>query len=149
MIQLQRTTAADEAFRQLVRLLDADLSARDGAEHQFYARYNQLDTIRQAVVLYDAGQPVACGAFKQMDEQSAEIKRMFVLPAYRGKGYAIAVLKELEAWAKEQQYTRTVLETGRRQPEAIALYQKNGYVRIPNYGQYAGIENSCCFAKKI
>lgn len=149
MTQLQRTTASDNAFRQLVVLLDAELSDRDGAEHDFYAVFNKLDLIRHAVVLYKDEQPVACGAMKPFDEQSIEIKRMYVLPLHRGKGCASQVLKELESWAKELGYTRTILETGKRQPEAIALYEKSGYARIPNYGQYQGVENSLCFAKNI
>jgi putative acetyltransferase len=60
---------------------------------------------------------------------------MYTKQAARGKGLVIIVLKELEAWAKENSYTSSVLETGFKQPEAIALYKKNGYSLIPNYGQ--------------
>jgi GNAT superfamily N-acetyltransferase len=149
MIQLQRTNSGDGSFRQLVALLDAELAERDGAEHDFYAVFNSLDSIPHAILLYADEQPVACGAMKKFDEASMEIKRMFVLPAHRGKGYAAQVLKELETWAKELGYTSAVLETGKRQPEAIALYEKSGYARILNYGQYAGVDNSLCFAKNI
>jgi GNAT superfamily N-acetyltransferase len=78
-----------------------------------------------------------------------EVKRMYTLPEYRGKGIASIVLAELEKWAAELGYQKTVLETGKRQPEAIALYEKNNYRQIPNYGQYAGVENSVCFEKEL
>ena len=74
---------------------------------------------------------------------------MYVLTTQRGKGIASQLLQTLETWAKELGNTRCVLETGIRQPEAIALYEKNGYRRIPNYGQYKGIKNSVCFEKLL
>ena len=67
----------------------------------------------------------------------------------RGKGIASRILNELENWASELRYDKCILETGKRQPEAISLYQRNGYKLIPNYGQYAGVENSVCFEKQI
>ena len=78
-----------------------------------------------------------------------EVKRMYTLPDFRGKGIATIVLQELEKWAKELRMEKCMLETGKRQPEAIALYTKNGYRLIPNYGQYAGVENSVCFEKLL
>ena len=74
---------------------------------------------------------------------------MYVPPALRGKGIASAVLAELEKWAKELNYKKCILETGKKQPEAIALYNKNGYCIIPNYGQYENVENSVCFEKNL
>jgi GNAT superfamily N-acetyltransferase len=74
---------------------------------------------------------------------------MYTRPGARGKGIASLVLAELERWAGELSYGRCVLETGKRQPEAIALYKKRGYTSIPNYGQYIGVDNSVCFEKEI
>jgi putative acetyltransferase len=74
---------------------------------------------------------------------------MYTLPEFRGKGIAAMVLHELEKWAAELSFEKCVLETGKRQPEAIGLYTKSGYKTIPNYGQYARIENSVCFEKAI
>ena len=59
------------------------------------------------------------------------------------------ILAELETWAAELSFAKCILETGKRQPEAIGLYKKNGYKLIPNYGQYAEIENSVCFEKVV
>ena len=78
-----------------------------------------------------------------------EVKRMFVSPEGRNKGIGTLILSELESWASELSYTKCILETGKKQPEAIRLYDKNGYTLIPNYGQYAGIANSVCFEKNI
>lgn len=145
-----RTDSDNADFQALVALLDADLAIRDGDEHAFYAQFNKTSMIRNAMVCYVDDKPVGCGAFKKYDNEKAEIKRMFVLPEYRGRGIALNILKELELWAIEENYVACVLETGKNQPEAIHLYQKKaGYSAIPNYGQYVGIENSVCMMKKL
>lgn len=149
MLQLKRTHSTDADFIQLVQLLDADLAVRDGAEHTFYAQFNKVHMIQHVVIAYENNSAVACGAFKSFDSDSVEIKRMYVLPAHRNKGIAAAVLLQLEQWAKEEGYSAAVLETGKKQPEAIRLYEKCGYSRIPNYGQYAGVENSVCMKKEL
>ncbi len=146
---VKRTTSDDSDFIDLVVLLDQDLKIRDGLEHFFFAQFNKLDSIRNVVVFYSDGDPIGCGAFKKYDEQSVEIKRMFVKEEFRLKGIAGIILKELELWAKESGCSACVLETGKRQPEAIRLYQKSGYKIIPNYGQYENVDNSVCMKKII
>jgi putative acetyltransferase len=148
-MQLVRTNSDNPDFITLVKLLDADLAKRDGEDHSFYHQFNKIDTIKHAVVAYENGKPVACGAIKEYNKDAVEVKRMYTLPDMRGKGIASKILNELEIWAAELSYKRCVLETGKRQPEAIQLYKRNGYKPIPNYGQYAGIENSVCFEKKL
>jgi ribosomal protein S18 acetylase RimI-like enzyme len=76
-----------------------------------------------------------------------EIKRMFVPAGYRGRGYARAVLAELERTAAAAGRRRAVLETGTRQPEAIALYTSAGYAPMPRFGYYRDSPNCRCFAK--
>lgn len=147
MVTIVRSNSDDPHFRQVVKSLDADLAERDGKEHGFYDQFNKLDKIRHALTAYITGEPVASGAMKEFEPGTMEIKRMFVYPEKRGQGIGTAVLKELEKWAKELSYRRCVLETGKKQPEAIALYLSNGYYQIENYGQYAGIDNSVCFEK--
>ena len=149
MISLRRTDSDDPDFIALVKLLDADLAERDGAEHGFYAQFNKIDKIRHAVVCFENDQPIGCGAIKAFNDEAMEVKRMYVSPDGRNKGIATRVLAELEIWANELGYVQCVLETGRRQPEAITLYEKNGYRRTDNYGQYVGVENSVCFAKDL
>lgn len=149
MIRIVRTNSDDQDFVQLVRHLDADLAKRDGEDHSFYAQFNKIDKIKYVVVAYEDDRPVGCGAIKEYALDTTEIKRMYTSPESRGKGIASKILRELEAWAVELSYKKCILETGKKQPEAIGLYKKNGYQIIPNYGQYAEIENSICFEKPI
>lgn len=149
MRTLTRTDSENLDFIALVRQLDADLAQRDGQEHSFYAQFNKIDKIKHVVVAYENDEPIGCGAIKEYAPGIMEVKRMYTLPGNRGKGIATGILTELETWAAEMGYTKCVLETGKRQPEAIALYQKNGYRFIPNYGQYVGVENSVCFEKSV
>ena len=149
MTAFKRTDSDNTDFQTLVALLDEDLAIRDGAEHAFYHQFNKIVNIRNAIVCYVDNKPIGCGAFKQYDENKVEVKRMYVLPEYRGQGIGIAILKELEVWAAELNFSACILETGKKQPEAIRLYQKAGYAIIKNYGQYENVENSVCMMKTI
>lgn len=149
MITTIRTDSKHKDFAQLVALLDKLLAEIDGREHDFYDNFNKIDKIKHVVVVYQDTLPVACGAIKEYDPETMEIKRMFTLDPFRGKGMATIILAELEQWAKEMGYTRCILETGKRLPEAVRLYQKNGYRQIPYFGQYIQMENSICFEKEI
>ena len=144
-----RTTSDNTDFLNLVALLDEDLKIRDGNDHSFYAQFNKIQNIRNVIVCYINSKPAGCGAFKEYDQKNAEIKRMFVLPEYRGQGFGLNILKELEVWASELNYSACILETGKKQPEAIRLYKKAGYAVIKNYGQYENVENSVCMTKAI
>ena len=147
MLNLARTDSTNPDFTALVEKLDADLAIRDGDDHAFYAQYNKTNMLRQAIVAYVDDAPAGCGAIKPFDETGVEVKRMYTNPEFRKRGIASTVLAELEDWASELGYKRCVLETGKNQPEAIAMYLRNGYKVIPNYGQYANIPNSVCFEK--
>ena len=149
MITLIRTDSDNKDFVALVKELDAFLAELDGEEHAFYNALNKIDRIKHAVVAYENDKPVACGAIREFSAEATEVKRMYTLPAYRGKGIAKKILNELEKWAGELSYQKCVLETGHRQPEAIELYKKSGYKIIPNYGKYVNIGNSVCFEKTI
>ncbi|NOS93683.1 MAG: GNAT family N-acetyltransferase [Cyclobacteriaceae bacterium] len=149
MRTLHRTDITNLDFQHLVKLLDADLAMRDGEDHAFYAPFNTSVNLQAVVVAYENNQPVGCGAFKAFGESQVEIKRMFVLPDFRGRGVALHILQELETWARESSYTTAVLETGKKQPEAIRLYQKAGYHIIANFGPYVNVENSVCMEKHL
>jgi GNAT superfamily N-acetyltransferase len=149
MLKIIRTSSSNKDFVDLVKRLDADLAERDGDDHAFYHQFNQIDVLKHAVVLYEQQKPMGCGAIKEFNANAMEVKRMYTSPKARGKGFATRILLELEKWAKELSYEKCVLETGKRQPEAIQLYTKNGYNVIPNYGQYKGITNSICFQKVL
>ena len=133
----------------MVTLLDKELAIRDGNEHGFYAQFNKIDALKNVVVYAVDNAAIGCGAFKAYDDHTVEIKRMYVLPPFRGQRIAAGVLRELEHWAAETGYAACILETGKKQPEAIALYQREGYNIIPNYGQYEGVENSVCMKKEL
>lgn len=144
-----RTTSANADFRKLVNALDEDLYQRNGDTQKQYDQYNKIDRIKHAVVIYFDNQPVGCGCFKMYDEQTIEVKRMFVQHALRGKKLAAQILQELEKWAIEEGFRFAVLETGVRQIEAIRLYTRAGYSLTENYGQYIGMEDSICYLKNL
>jgi putative acetyltransferase len=147
--QLIRTDSTHPDFPPLVALLDQDLRIRDGEDHAFFAQFNGIAHIRHVVLLYLHGEPVACGAFKEFSADTAEVKRMYVLPTQRGKGLALLVLREVERWAAEEGYQRCILETGIKQPEAIRLYEKAAYTRIPNFPPYEAVATSVCMERRI
>ena len=142
-----RTNSDDHSFQNLVVFLDNYLKIIDGEDHSFYVQFNKIDKIKYAIVYYLDNNAVGCGAFKIYSSDVVEIKRMFVLENYRGKGIAGLILNELELWSKELNYTKCILETGIKQSEAIRLYRKAGYTIIPNYGQYKDVLTSVCMSK--
>lgn len=146
-MKIQRTDSSDRDFRDLVQLLDADLAVRNGEDQAFYNQFNNIDVIKNCIVVYVDETPAACGAFKKFADDTVEIKRMYTHPYFRKRGLATAIVKELEKWAKELNYKKAVLETSLEQNEALSVYEKSGYIRIPNYGQYIGVEKSVCYEK--
>ncbi len=149
MIKCIRTDSSNTDFQKLVAELDADLKIRDGEQNSFYAQFNKVDLIKYVIVAYYNDTPVGCGAIKEYSQNTMEVKRMYVSINNRGQGIASIILKELENWTVELHYDKCILETGNKQPEAIALYKKNNYEIIPNYGQYKDVANSICFEKKF
>jgi putative acetyltransferase len=147
MNQYLHTDSGHPDFAPLVRELDADLKIRDGKDHAFYAAINKAAVLHHVIIAYQQQEAAGCGAFREHAEGVAEIKRMYVRPGYRGRGMASGILNHLEAWAARSGYRKCILETGQNQPEAIALYTRQGYRRIPNFGQYEGVPYSLCFEK--
>lgn len=144
-----KTDNTNRAFVELISQLDAELNQRYGSMQTEYDKHNQIDSIDSVIVGYIDDQPVACGSFKKVDTNCVEIKRMYVQKNHRRKGLSTRILQALETLAAESGYSKVLLETGKGQPEAIALYQKCGYTRIPNYGPYINIDNSVCMEKSI
>ena len=149
MIDLLRTTSDHTDFQSLVVQLDAYLQEIDGEDHAFYSKYNKSNLLKNALIAYENTIPVSIGAYKEYDSETIEIKRMFTFPEQRGKGIAKTILTELENWAREENYSIAILETGVELKVAISLYQKMGYQLIENYGQYSGVENSICMKKHL
>lgn len=149
MMKIIRTDAKNLDFIRLIYELDAYLKVTDGEDHEFYNQFNGLDNIKNVVIAYKDKQAIGCGAFKKFDNETAEIKRMYVKINHRGYGTAQAILNSLELWASEKDFKKCILETGDRQIEAIKFDFKSGYIRIANYGQYAQMDNSNCFEKLV
>jgi len=149
MITYSKTNSHNTDFQKLVAELDADLKIRDGEDHAFYAELNKTDNIKFVIVAYDDESPVGCGSIREYADDTMEVKRMFVLPNRRGEGIATGILKQLEKWAFDLNFKRCLLETGKNQPEAIALYKKSQYHTVPNFGKYVNAENSICFEKVL
>lgn len=149
MIQIERTDSTNRDFIELVQYLDLDLARRNGESNDFFVAYNNIQYIQHVALAIVDGKAITCGAFKQYDENTLELKRMYCREEYRGKGFAVKVLNALEQWAKELGYRRLILETGEKMPEAIGLYKKCGYSIIPNFGPYENVASSICFEKII
>ena len=147
MIRIQRTDTDNQQFQRLVSELDKYLSGVNGSSDSFYAQFNKIEYLKHVVIAQIENQTVGCGALKAFDGESMEVKRMYVLPEMRRKGVADSVLKELEIWSKELGYTKCILETSIKMPDAVSFYQKSSYSIIPNYGQYKDMESSVCFEK--
>ena len=108
--------------------------------------------LRENVAFFVArveGQPAACGGVLLVPGRYAEVKRMYVRPEFRRRGISRRILCELEAKARELGYSILKLETGARQPDALALYRSAGYAEIPAFGEYVGNPYSLCFEKRL
>jgi GNAT superfamily N-acetyltransferase len=136
----------------LIGALNGELSSRypeDGATH-FRLDADEVAPGRGVFLIAQrAGTPIACGAVRRIEAGTAEIKRMYVRPEARGQRVGRAVLGALEAEARALGCARLVLETGLRQMEAIALYERAGFARIPPFGEYVHSPLSVCMAKEL
>lgn len=127
-----------------------DLDARYGGPESEPGPHPTAADITVLFVAYsDDGEALGCGGLRQLDDDHAEIKRMFVQPEHRGSGAATAVLARLEQFAREKKWTRLVLETGHRQPDAVRFYEREGYRPIEKFGYYVDSANSLCFEKVL
>lgn len=151
MLEYKRTNGKNNDFIENCRRLDADLDQRVGKEIQRskYEKYNQLDKINEAIVVYENDVLVGAGSIRYYDEINVELKRIYISPAFRGQGIGTKLVSLLMEWAKELGYQRMLLETGEKLTESVALYKKLGFERIPNYGPYENMPESLCMAKDI
>ena len=101
------------------------------------------------IVALADGEPVGCVGLRRNDVSMAEIKRMYVRPSHRRQGLGRVLLRAVEERARSLGYTRLVLETGERQPEAIALYAADGYLPLAGFGHYRCQPGSLAFAKDL
>jgi len=128
----------------------AELDARYGSDDHEPGTAPSSDDIALFLLARSAdGAPLGCGGLRSLGETTAEIKRMYVVPAARGTGVSTAVLRALEAEARALGLTELLLETGTEQPDAIRFYEREGYRSIPNFGVYRGSSLSRCYARAL
>jgi putative acetyltransferase len=147
MLKVTRTNSYEANFISLVEELDSDLFRRYPEIQHNYVKLNKVDFLETVVLAYFENKAIGCGCFKVFDKESVEIKRMYVKSEFRGRGISKVVIAELISWAIELGYKKAILETGSNQPEAIGLYEKFGFIRTENFGNYKHLKNSICFAK--
>ena len=143
------TDSTNEDYVSLTEQLDGELESIYGEMQKKYHPLNQSQSLNQVVLIYMRNRAVACGAYKELTEESAELKRIFVLPDVRGRGISKRIVQELEADAQKSGYREIYLETGSKQQTAVSLYQSCGYELTENYGPYVGDTNSICMKKTI
>ena len=146
---IKRTTSADKDFQYLVQQLDNELWNELQDDQATYDQYNKVPDLNTVVLVFINDQPAASGCFKKHDDDTVEIKRMFVEKRFRGKGLSKVVLAELENWAIESGFKYVILETSVHFKSARSLYKNTGYAITPNYDQYIGLEESVCMKKEL
>jgi GNAT superfamily N-acetyltransferase len=151
-LTVQRTDILSSAARSLIEALNAELSScypEEGACHFRLDADEVADGRGAFLIAARFGKPIGCGAVRRIDERTGELKRMYVSPEERGHGIGRAILAALEVEAKTLGIARLVLETGVRQSEALALYQRAGFSRIDPFGEYVASPLSVCMAKEL
>ena len=151
-LTIERVDILSSTARELILALNAELSGRypeQGACH-FRLDADEVAPGRGAfMVAYRGQQPIGCGAVRKIEEGVGELKRMYVCLEERCRGVGRAILDALEQEARKLRIKRLVLETGIRNPEAIAMYERAGFSRIPAFGEYIGSPVSVCMAKDL
>ena len=141
--------ASSPDFRMLAAKLDAYYFELVGDIQNRYAEVNRPENMTALAVVYEAGEPIACGAWKRIDGTTAELKRLYVLPVYRRRGAAGSLIAALEADAAAAGIRRMILETAVDTADSHRLYLSAGYRIMDYYGSPAGAENCLCFHKEL
>jgi GNAT superfamily N-acetyltransferase len=152
-IDIRTTRFDDPVAGTMIKAALADLGARYGGTGDGTpVDASEFEPPRgRFLVAWLDGVPAGCGGWRPHGEDDvvAEIKRMYTVPTCRGRGVASAVLRAIEDSAREAGRKWVVLETGDRQPEAIALYRKLGYERVPNFGFYKDYPDCLSFGRVL
>jgi putative acetyltransferase len=146
-VEIVEVDPADPRLATLVAALRAELDARYPEEIDF--EHPTVKEVARFLLATVDGTPVGCCAVQPLDDGDSELKRMYVPPELRGRGIAGRLMVEAESLAKRLGRTRIKLETGVRQPEAIAVYERAGFHPIPNYPPYDRWQLSRCYAKPL
>ncbi len=148
-MELRFVSPKSADYAMLARKLDDYYFALVGDVHLRYADANKPEKMAARIIAYEKDIPVACGCWKPIDEETAEVKRIYVLPEYRRRGIASAIIELLENHICASGYQKILLETARTTGDSKALYLSLGYKEIPYYGSPAGAENCRCFLKDV
>ncbi len=151
LIEFKRTDGKNKDFVENCRLLDMDLDRRVGKKikREKYEKYNQLDEIQEAIVVYNDNKAVGGGAIRRYNNEDIELKRVFVHTKYQEQGIGTKLVSLLIEWAAELGYKRIILETGELLEESCYVYKKLGFKVIPNYGPYVDMPESLCMARDL
>lgn len=140
------------AAQALIAGLNAELTERypNPEDRHFGLTQEQVSGSNGVFVVATLdGEPVGCGALRRLDGATGELKRMFVAPEARRLGVGRGLLGELERHARALGLSRLVLETGVEQHEALAMYERAGFDRIPCFGEYERSKASICMGKAL
>ena len=145
------TDGNDEIFRHFYRITEDYYSAIvGGAENRkAFMPYNLSSAVENVLIVYCDDVPAACAGLKRYSDTDAEIKRVWVEPGYRGQHIASKMMKRIEGKARERGFERTVLQTREIMTDAVGLYSRLSYTRIPAYPPYDKLEGAVCFAKEL
>lgn len=150
-VDFKRTDGKNKDFIENCMLLDLDLDRRVGKKikRDKYKKFNQLDNIQEAIVVYENNMAIGGGAIRRYNDENMELKRVFVHTEYQNQGIGSRIVSLLIEWAAELGYKRIILETGELLAESCAVYRKLGFKVIPNYGPYVNMPESLCMAKDL
>jgi GNAT superfamily N-acetyltransferase len=144
-MELKPATATDPVVLRLATAQQAELAERYGEDQPLVDLHPDIEFL----VLWQDAEAIGCIGLQPFGPAAAEIKRMYVVPAARGRGLSRLLLGAVETHARNRGLTALRLETGIKQPEAIGLYSRSGYREIPRYAPYEDIALSVCFAKDL
>lgn len=154
-LEFVRCSGINEDFVMNCQLLDMDLDRRVGKviKRDKYKQYNQLDEIKEAIVVYVDGRAAGAGAIREYQyddiDDATELKRIFIREEFQGKGTGTRLVLELIELAKELGYKRMILETGKLLQESCHVYRKVGFKEMDNYGPYVSMPESLCMMKEF
>lgn len=148
-MELRFVDARNTDYLMLAQKLDEYYFTLVGDVQLRYAEANRPENMACLIVAYDNDIPVGCGCWKRVNQTTAEVKRIFVMPEYRCQGVASAIIRKLEGSIAQAGYSHIILETARTTSDSKALYLSLGYQEIDYFGSPAGAENCLCFEKKV
>jgi len=149
MIAINRISSVNQDFLSLITELDRELVERYDENQADLDKNNVIGSTRNIVIAYKNQIPIGCGCYRLIENDKVEVKRIYVCKTFRGRGISKMILQELEKWALEEGFKTAVLETGKKQLEAINLYIKSNYFQIENFSPYIGNEMSVCMRKEL